>query len=641
MERDETTQLARIASAALNEAERSATLPNEAVDEALTLLKSRGDTAEQFNGSLFPGGIPLDGSFYARLYRVAAIVGFDDGGTEFVGHVWSAALLTLAEPDREKLLRSLPTGHEFFVILRSLPFVLKRCRFEPPFLIDTLIEIRTRIGNDMAQGGYWRGIEAWAAAFPEDAFHGFEFLLDRNLDDDGISIAAAILGSLRVAWELGTGSPSDHAASEQLARESAIKKRLIYHRSWINTGWIRGISDVEFRDHLRLMSEGSEEEQGEAFNFVRCLVADGRTSQSSLDFAVEWLNRTANATLPDNLKHWGANVAHTLARRWILDRNRLESLLPAWLAVHPIAFDNKGAWMEIEHLLVELLQKHPSQFERWLLALLEVNPAGVIRHFRGHGRFEYLCSEIVTHGAAHIASSLFFSTSEHQRQFAFTLYDKVPFDSFPDGMLAARSDNEIALCLFESRRHFLEPEHTARFLIAFHQRTETASPQLAKLFRDELLYQAKNLPRAVLGALKGVGNSQLVQDVVKDAEAYFDKLQTTHRSAINSMEIPGWKRALFIRSRRQSREMEQHKNDFSVLSQLFTTSYLIYGNQGFRSSHDGEIAEFAPMKSVSVSMEAPRLAMIDPEGAFARNVEAGRACQRLAEALVTDSANQQ
>jgi hypothetical protein len=633
-------QPARIVAAALNETERRATVPTDAVQEALDLLKAEPATAQRFISDLFPGGIPLDENFYRRLYRVAAIVGFDEGGSEFVGHIWSTALHTLPDANRQTLLRSLPTGHEFFVILRSLPSVLKACRFEPSFLINSLIDMRTRLGKDGAQGGYWRAIEAWGATFPHDAFRGLTLLLERVLNDDGISIAAAILGSLRVAWENGIGSPSDYAASETLARESVITKRMIYHRSWINTGWIRGLSDAEFKERLSQMAEGSDEEQGEAFNFLRCLAGDGRTSESSLDFAVAWLSRTANGALPESSKHWVNNVTHTLVRRWISDTHRLETLLPLWLAVQPIPFDNNGAWMEIEYLLVELLQNNRPQFERWLGAILDANPAGIIKHFSEHDRFQYLCSEMVTHGAASVASRSFFSTAEHHRQFAFAIYDRIPFESFPDGILAARSDTEIALCLFESRCHFLQPEHTARFLIALHERAEAAGSQVPQVFREELLYQAKNLPGAVLGELKHVKTSSLVQGVVEETDSYFDKIHAAHRSAINSMEIPGWKRALFIRSRRQNRDVEKHKNEFSLLSQFFTTSYLIYGNQGFRSSHDGQLSDFAPMKSVSVSMEAPRLAMIDPEGAFARGIEAGRTCHGLAEQIVKETGEQ-
>jgi hypothetical protein len=641
MESNTTAQLERILSAVLNETERAAEPPNDAVIQATKFLKNAHEATDQFIVSLFPGGVPLDGSFYKRLYRVASVIGFSDSGAEFVGHIWSTAMLALDEPNRETLLRSLPAGHEFFIVLSSFPFLLRTVRFEPSFLIDSFFEIRARIGNDLAQGAYWRGIEEWAAAFPTDAFQGLKVLLTRNLDNDGISIAAAILGSLRVAWEQDPASSSNHSASEELAHHSDIAKRLVYHRSWINTGWMRGISFPEFTECLRRMSAGSAEEQSEAFNFLRCLGADGRTEQTSLDFGVAWLTGTANSALPDDSKHWVSNIANRLAQRWVLDDTRLESLLPALLAIQPIPFDNKGTWMEIEHLLVNLLHKNRPQFERWLLALLDANPAGVIKHFREHGRFEYLCSEMVSHSAAHVTSGLFFSTVGHQRQFAFTVYDKVPFDSFPDGMLATLSDNKIALCLFESRRHFLQPEHTARFLTALHQRAEAGGPQLAKLFRDDLLYQAKNLPGAVLGGLKRVSKSALVQDVVREAEAYFEKLHAAHGSAINSMEIPGWRRALFIRSRRQSRDIETHKNEFSALSQFFSTSYLIYGSQGFRSCHDGEIGEFAPMKSVSVSMEAPRLVMIDPEGAVARDIEAGRSSDRLSGVITKKSAADQ
>jgi hypothetical protein len=84
--------------------------------------------------------------------------------------------------------------------------------------------------------------------------------------------------------------------------------------------------------------------------------------------------------------------------------------------------------------------------------------------------------------------------------------------------------------------------------------------------------------------------------------------------------------------------METHQNEFSVLSQVFSTSYLIYGTEGFRSCRDGEIGELAPMKMMSVSMEMPRLAMIDPEGAVARDLEASRFCERLSQAIANTKA---
>ena len=520
---------------------------------------------------------------YASLYRVASVTGFKDIGAEIVGQIWVAALLSLEEGQRQELLRSLPTGHQFFVLLRSLPFVLERVRFEPSSLIQRFVELRKQIGNDLAQRGYWRGIEAWALTFPDDAFKGLEILLQADLDDNGIAMAASILGSLRVAWERAGDTTSNFRSAEELAQHQDVAKRLVYHRSWITTGWTRGLSDLEFRTCIARMTGGVAEERGEAFNFLRCLITDHRTEQDSVDFAVAWLTRETNPSLPDTSKHWVASIVHNLGERWVQDDTRLESLLPPLLAVQPVPLGNKGTWTEIEHLLVELLHKNLPQFSGWLLALLDANPAAMIKNFREHRGFEYLCSEMGAHGATHVVAPLFFSTLPDERESAFAVYDKLPFDSFPDGMLSMLSDDEIALLLFESQRHYLQPEHTFLLLNAVRERAAAGKDELCKLFCNELLYQAKNLPGAVLDRLKLLTNkSVLVQEIVKKAEAYFEKLHTAHSSAINSMEIPGWRRALFIRSRQQSRDIETHQTEFSVFSQLFSKSYLIYGSEGFR-----------------------------------------------------------
>ena len=385
---------------------------------------------------------------------------------------------------------------------------------------------------------------------------------------------------------------------------------------------------------LARMTEGVSQERNEAFNFLRCLIVDNRTGQDSLDFGVAWLCREANATLPDQSKHWIANITHHLSTRWLHDDSRLESLLRMLLAVQPIPTNNKATWTEIEYLLVDLLHKNRPQFARWLLALLDANPRGILKQFRKHSRFEYLCSEMMIHGATDIISPLFFSILEHQRVLAFVLYDKLPFDSFADSLLSSLSDDEIALGLFELRRHYLEPQHIVRFLLALRQRSEAGANQLNELFRSELLYQAKNFPGAVLDGLKALTDkSAVIQETITKADAYFDKLRTTHHSAINSMEIPGWKRAVFIRSRRQHRDIETHSDEHNVLAQMFSKSYLIYGGEGFRFCRDGEIGEYSPMQSMSVSMEMPRLAMIDPEGTAIRSVETGRIFDRLSEAI--------
>ena len=240
--------LETLASAVTNERDAARTiLTDEQIAAATGCLTADSAAPAQLLRRILPDGPSVDSDLHERLYRVASITGFKDSGAEIVGQIWATALLTVGERDRQELLTSLPTGHQFFVLLRSYPFVLKRVQVEPSFLIQHFFKLREQIGNDLMQGGYWRGIETWASSFPGDAVHGLEILLLRDLDDDGITIGAAILGSLRVAWECQNDRASIAKLTDELANHRDVAKRVVYHRSWINTGWIRGISDAEFR----------------------------------------------------------------------------------------------------------------------------------------------------------------------------------------------------------------------------------------------------------------------------------------------------------------------------------------------------------------------------------------------------------
>jgi hypothetical protein len=99
------------------------------------------------------------------------------------------------------------------------------------------------------------------------------------------------------------------------------------------------------------------------------------------------------------------------------------------------------------------------------------------------------------------------------------------------------------------------------------------------------------------------------------------------------MEIPGLRRALSIGARRRSRDIESKSEEFSVLANFFSKSYLIYGTKGFRYCRDGNLGEFAEMKSMSVEMEVPRFLMIDPEGVAIRRHYAIQITKNLSDAI--------
>jgi hypothetical protein len=606
-----------------------------AVAEVSAFLAANPSEVENLCSQVFRDGIPTDSSFFERLYRISNLLGFHDEAADVIGRVWASALRKLNEMERELLMRLLPdSGHSFFILLGAIPTVLTECRLQPQFCIELFFTLQTRIGNDLVRGGLWRGIDKWVSAFPDDAFCGLNCLLERNLDDGAIAIGAAILGGLRVSWERTSPDSLSREAAEELKSNPDVTKRLVYHRSWINVGWLRGISHEEFTASLARMSNGTAEERTEAFNFLRCLIADGRTQQESVTDGIQWLRINTHQALPDSSKHWVVRIVTTLGGESTSDEAMLDTLRSILIAAMPLPLAAKGTWTELEFFLVDLLHKSRPQFVVWLLALLDADAKGVIKQFSEYGKFEHLCSELLTHDAAHVIAREFFSVLRHRRQLAFTLFDEIPFAAFPNQLLSGLSDDEVALCLCEARLHHLTPENTLRFYAAFLARAEDSASPLADFFRNELLFQAKNFPGAVLDGLKAiVSSSKLVQKVIAEADLYFEKLRPTHHSAINSMEIPGWRRALSIRGRQQSKKIEAHTDEFSILKHLCTTSYLIYGDKGFRYCRDGEIGPLSQMQEMSVSMEIPRLAMIDPEGMVIRRRDTILLTKQLAEKI--------
>jgi len=581
---------------------------------------------------VFPTGVPITAEFYKRLHFVERRLGFSDETSTLAGELAVRALETVSEADRRSILRCVSAAEnlDFFSSLRALPVVVERIVLPAEFVVPWFVDLHSKVRNDLAQGPYWRSLEVWSLKHASAALNGLRLLLNDKLDDDKTSLGACLLGHLRVAWEKSAPSVEDSALEVAISQHGDVQKRLIYHRSWINTGWHRGLSGEEFASCLERMSGGVEEERLEGFNFLRCLLPTTKIEASSLAVGLEWLRVNSSSSLPDHSKHCVANIVKSLAYSSTRDADFLERLWPLLVAVQPIPTKTSGTWEEVEHLLVELLQKNRPQFRKLMLLLLDANPDGLRDRFKSARSFEYLLSEMAGHG-----ESEFFSTIRDHRRFAFTLFDKLPFSEFPAGMLDAKKDDEIALALLEFRLHHLQPQHTFMFLSNLLVRVEGASQEVAALFSDELLYESKNLPGAVLGGLKTLAEtSELARSVVTEAELYFEKAGKAHRTAINSMEIPGLQRALSIRARRQGREMETKTAEMSVFAQMFRTSYLIYGGNGYRCFRDGALGELSELKKFSTQIEFPRLEMIDPEGAAIRRHHAIRSIQRLEAALI-------
>jgi hypothetical protein len=608
----------------------------EVLQQGAKLIAECDEFAEEVAAAVFPNDITPDVSFYTHLQRLQPALGFSEEASAIAGHVWTRFMRRISRERQIDILRKLIATDNvcFFFALDALPLVITKIPLPSHFLLPWFLEVQSRIGNDLVQRGFWRSLESWSSHHPKEAFDGLRLLSQSELDDNKIATGAAILGQLRVAWEKGSSDPIGAEFEKKLQTHGDFNKRLIFHRSWINTGWSRGLSQEEFSSALQRMTAGTNEERSEAFNFLRCLIADKRTSQESIAEGIKWLAEHATPSLSDNSKHWIVHIVHSLASGSITDNPLLETLWPLMTSVQPIGPTSKQTWREIEYLLVDLLHKNTPQFERLLRALVDVNDRGVVEQMDSPTSFQYLCSELAMHAQKSFFADMFFSPISGHRRFAFSIYDKLPFDAFPDQMLVDRTDDEIALALFESQLKHLQPKQTFRFLIALSARAGTGSPKLVQLYRDELLYQAKNYPRGVLNELRTFSSSsELIRRVIAEADMYFENLRKSYNSPINSMEIPGLRRALTIGTRKRSRDVESKSEELSVLANLFSKSYLIYGTKGFRFCQNGHLGELSELKTMSVEMEMPRLLMIDPEGAAIRRHHAIRITKNLSDAI--------
>jgi hypothetical protein len=584
------------------------------------LVQDEGAT-EKLTFQLFPSGVPFDVSFYTGLRELERHLGFSEQTSRMEGLVAVHALRKMDDHQRRKML-DVPlelAGHHFFQALRPFPTVVEKLRFDPEFLVQWFLRLRQRIGNGMAQRDFWQAIDNWSLIYPNDAILGLRQLLTLALDDEKISISARILGNLRVTWEAKSPEEEGYALEGALLGHKDVQRRLVFHRSWITTGWQRKLTSAEFAQCLEQMSSDTEEERAEGFNFLRCLLSSDRITPDSFEHGTAWLLKHAHWASSDVSKYWVVDLARSVSSGINVKIPVLESLLKSVIAIQPVPTKNAGTWQVLEALLVDLVDRNPAKFEELLFGLLDVNPEGILHHFTAPRTFEWLLSEMSTHSPPGFYAHLFFSSHRHRRRFAFALFDELPFDGFPGSSLERRSDDEIALAVLELRLNRLSPEQVSTFLIALAARIETGAAALKQLYEDELLYQAKNLPGACLEKLKPIAErSELVRRVATKAEAYFEALRKCHDSSLTAMQIPGLHRALRIRNARSSRQVHELSQEMSVFAKMFSTSYLLYGGKTYRYCRDGELGETSELQAFSAETELPRLEIIDPEGAAIR-----------------------
>jgi hypothetical protein len=422
-------------------------------------------------------------SLLKRVVRIEPALGFSEHGTLVASHILAHGMQTMSDDEKAALLSSINTDPiHFFQLLRLLPIVFSNVSFRADYVVPWIIATRTRIGNDMAQGGFWRSIEQWSLQDPVEGLRGLQMICESELDDDRIAVAATILGNLRVVWERNHPEQTGLEFARGLLASGDVKLRLVFHRSWINTGWNRGLSHQEFSSALERMTDGTSDERAEAFNFLRCLLTQENIKPESLELGLVWLEANANASVSNQSKYWIVNVVHRLFPKDLTNVTSLNRLWQLLVAIQPISVDLKGIWQDIEHIFVAVVQTNQSQFETLLHLLLRANDQAIKHYFGSGNTFQYLYSELTRLGRQDFYAAMFFSASRAERALAFAIFDHMPFEAFPTRILSSLTDNEVALCVYESRLHHLDSSHVARLFIMLRERAEAGGRPLVDFF---------------------------------------------------------------------------------------------------------------------------------------------------------------
>lgn len=613
-------------------------LSQDVVAVAAAKSSENETVSDQILEILFPEALPDDLLYYEKIANIELRLGANQETYDLVGTLWARLFARLRSEAQQELLNAMvqPGTRYFFSALHALPAFLRQCSMDSHVLAIWLLGVRKTLGNDWASKPFWDSLQILSEVFPNAALEVAQHISASSLEDDAITIAAVILGHLRLSNPAPIGL-SDFEGT--LSVHQDINRRLIFHRSWITSGLREPLSDQQFADTLGRMTSGTREEINEAFNFIRCLLPQESTSDESFALSMGWLHKHTTNTVPEFWKHFVLSLATTIFDRW-MSTGHLRSEPPPYdlaIAIQPILPENKGTWRELEKLLIALLQADQAEFRRILFGLAQTNPVGLLQHLRSFDEFTELSSALRLSDGADVITEAILSHDDAVRNLGFTLFWSTGLETLSMAQLNVANENAIAVVIFAFRLQPFYDEVIPRFLLALLPRINRSSRGLKNLFVEEMLFQSKNLPGTCFEVLKKRGKtSALVRKAVQEAEDYFDRLKACHRSAVNSMGIPGLERAMRLKAVRESRAMSAQIKEKSVFTQLFATSYTLYGGKRWQTFFGSNLGDVSEMKEISHSAEFPTMPGIDPDGMAQRAHRARRMIRRL---LATPDSN--
>jgi hypothetical protein len=602
------------------------------IDDEVSKLSDKD--IDDIVGHLFPTGIPVSSDFYDCLKEFQHYVGYGPNYYTLGGCIWARACSGLAPDKQKELLNSLidEKGRGIWRAIFYLPEFCSRVEIESQFAAEWFYRFGDKVKDDMANWDFFNGVKNYALHFPASGMKVFEKYLSENLDHLKITLAALLLGTIRSQATQGYFDKTvvDHW-DKQLSTSSKIEKRLVYYKSLPTSFDIGTLSKQKIECELAKMLSDEPEEISEAFLIVwRCLRSE-RADDDFMKFAMKWFSENSSDKLPDWAKY------HIVNAMWFFNMtgNQKKDIIASeadnlLIAIQPIPESNRGTWEYLERYLTERLRQEPASFENILGRFVEANPKGMFVQFQSE-MFDDLKSEIYKVEAKDFVTRWSLSTDENKREIARAILQKSKSIVLSQKIISEANEKQLEIALLEFiRKPLIIAEKTSEYLLALEPAFRNVRPELKQMFKNEMILQAINYPGACLNNWKKIENlSDLLKEVISNAEKYFEKLNAIKDSPAVAFTFPGCKEAAEREAREFSNKVSKEAIEKSIFAKLVKNTQIIYGSRWAVMMVDGKLGQATNFNEFGHSMEFPRLEIIDPEGMAIRRMHVTSDIERI------------
>jgi len=623
--------------AAISQSNRDEILHKLAHDQETEFEREISElTSEEIDkilSTIFPNAIPINSDFYNLVEEIQYYVGFKPLSTTLISGIWVHAYNSMVPVDQKKLLQSLLNDHVggFWSAIHALPEFCSQIKLEPAFASTWFLELAKRVKDDLAGGDVFKAIGEYAFHHPEIGLKVFEVYISGSLDELSLSLAAILLGTVR-----------SRVSHDQVRKESVNKWdndlqnnpkttwRLCYYRSLISSFDLGTLTIDELNDKLSKMLAGTPEEVSEAFNTVYHCLLGKLTDRGFVKFALDWFSKNVSSNISDMAKYY---VVSSMWRLCNMKGNELKLIAVAdanklLVAVQPIPKNNLGTWRQLEYFLVDRLRENLQSFEDIFTSLVAANSEGLSAILQ-EDQFSYLKSEMPKYSIETILTNFVLSPDSGKRMIGNLLFQQLKIETLSQEALSKADESQLWIILLEFIRKPLIAEKVSSYLLSIEPYFSQAGLELKKEFKDEMVMQAVNYPGACLVNWKKMSSkSDLIKEVIKTAEGYFENINKTKESPALSFSFTGYRKASETQYREFSNKITKGAQEKSIFFQLVKNVQIIYGSR-WSILTENSLGEDTAFSELSTSMEFPRLEIIDPEGMALGRLRAATKLRKL------------